>query len=471
MDPTARPSQPQREDHLSPAETRRALVVAALAWGIFGSAWASMVSGAPFVSFLREKLGASTVVYGLFSSLPFLGVLAQLPGSWWAERTRRRKSLFLVTATANRMIWFAIAALPWLISARYPDARLTLLLVLIMIGSVLGNAGTPAWFSWFADMIPERIRGRYLGRRAALATLTAIVVSATISRIIDRSDSFPTFAVIFSIAAVLGLADIQLFFLVREPRMPPREEPWRLWSVILEPLRNRPFRGYLLYALSEAFMFGFAGTFFWLMGLEGLKIGKFWSNTYVMVGPMVFTALSLPAWGRVADRFGSRPLVTLGTLMSIVFPVCWLLATPGHYHTLLAAAAVIGGLFGAAIQVGDMNMVFALTPRESRSAYLAVLSLASSLGWAVAPVLGSAVAQVLTPVHLHAAGLTFGNLHFLMMISIVLRLLHVSLVIPRLPEVEPKPTGAVVRYLASCPFSCFVRFFFPVTRREAGEDE
>jgi MFS family permease len=448
-----------REDRLTPAETRRALWVAAIAWGVFGSAWASMVSGAVFVSFVREKLGASMVMYGLFSSLPFLGVLAQLPGAWWVERFRRRRPLFLVTSTANRMMWFLVAALPWAIPAQYPGMRLVVLLGLMMVGSALGHAGMPGWFSWFADMIPERVRGRYLGRRAALATTTAVVMSATMSHIIDRNNSFTVFTIIFCAAAVMGLGDIELFFLVREPRMAARETPWRLWSVILEPLRSRPFRGYLLYALSEAFMFGFAGAFFWLMGLEGLKIGKFWSNLYVMVLPMVFTAVALPLWGNVTGRFGSRPLVTLGTLMSVVFPVCWILATPGRYHVLLGVAAVIGGLFSAAIQVGDMNMIFALTPRESRSAYLAVLSLASSLGWAVAPALGGAVARALEPVHVGLWGLRLGNLHFLMMISLMLRLLHAGLVIPRLPDKEAKPTRALVSYLVCYPFRRMAGWF------------
>ncbi len=440
------------EDHLTPAETRRALWVAAIAWGVFGSAWASMVSGAPFVAFVREKLGASTFVYSLFSSLPFLAVLAQLPGSWWAEHTRRRKSLFLITATLNRALWFLIAVLPWIIPERYGGARVGALLALVMIGSALAHAGTPAWFSWFADMVPEIIRGRYLGRRAALATTTAVIVSAVVSRIVDVNDSFHTFAVLFSIAAVLGLADVELFLLVREPTMSKRESPWRLRDVLFEPLRSRPFRGYLLYAFSEMFMFGFAGPFFWLMGLEGLHIGKFWSNFYVALVPMVFTALALPAWGSAGDRFGAKPLVTLGTVMSISFPVCWVLARPEHYHALLATCAVIGGLFGAAISVGDMSMVFSLTPRESRSAYLAVLSLASSFGWASAAALAGWVAQALKPAQLHVAGWTFGQFHFLMFISITLRLLHVIFVIPHLPDTRAQPTGELVRHLVRRPF-------------------
>jgi len=97
-------------------------------------------------------------------------------------------------------------------------------------------------------------------------------------------------------------------------------------------------------------------------------------------------------------------------------------------------------------------MVFSLTPRESRSAYLAMLSLASSLGWAIAPALAGSLAQALKPVEWRAAGWTFGQFHFLMFISIALRLLHVIFVIPRLPETRSQPTGDLVRHLVTRPF-------------------
>jgi len=459
--PADEDTSPEDEDRpLSPAETRRALITAAIAWGVFGSAWASMISGAPFVTFAREKLGASTFMFGLLCSVPFLGVIAQLPSAYWVERTRRRRLLFLIAGTGQRLIWFAVAALPWVIPAAQPELRVWAFLGLVLIGSSLGQAGAPAWLSWLADMVPENIRGRYLGNRAALATTTAVLVSAVVAYVIDRSSTFTTFTIIFSVAALVGLGDIELFWTIREPPMPPHEgPPWRLRDIILAPLRNLPFRGYLLYALSESFMFGIAGPFFWLIGLEFLDIGNLWSNVYVMLIPMIFTAVGLPFWGRMCDRFGSRPLVTLGTVMSIIFPVCWVLATPSRYHTLLATASIVGGFFGAAIQVGDMNMLFALTPRRTRSAYLAAIALAASLGWAIAPALSGALAQALKPMTFHALGLTFRNLHLLMLLSILGRSLHIALIIPRLPEASPHPTRDLVAYLVLAPYRLAARAF------------
>jgi MFS family permease len=451
--PGGRPQQtdPAPADALSPAETRRALLVAAIAWGLFGSAWMNLITGAPFVNYAR-KLGASTFVFALLSALPFLGVLAQLPTSYLVERIRRRKKLFLTCGIAQRSLWFLVAAIPWVIPQEYRDLRVGALLALLMLSSTLGNAGAPAWLSWFADFVPVQIRGRYLGNRAALATLTGVVTAGIAGYVLDRTGSYTAFTVIFCIAAVLGLMDILLFVAVRETAMVEREgPPWQLRNVIVEPTSNPAFRRYLVYAFSEALVFGVVAPFFWLMGLEQLKIGNFWSNWYIMMVPMICTALTLPLWGSACDRFGSRPLVSLGTLMTIAFPLCWLLATPGHFHTPLAIAAVIGGGFGAAIPIADMNMLMSLTPRVSRSAYIAMLFVASALGWVIAPTLSGAVAQELKGVHLHIGGRAFGNLHFLMAASLLLRLAHVFFIVPRLPEAPKGTTGALIRYLISWP--------------------
>ncbi len=81
-----------------------------------------------------------------------------------------------------------------------------------------------------------------------------------------------------------------------------------------------------------------------------------------------------------------------------------------------------------------------------------MLSVAASLGWVIAPSLGGAIAQALKPVQLHLAGRAFVNLHFLVGISIIVRVLHVLLVVPRLPEQPRETTGGLIRHLAARPF-------------------
>lgn len=438
---------------LNPRETRHALLIAAIAWGVFGSAWMTMVGGAPYVTFVRHKLHVSMAMFGLLSALPQLLAGLQLWGALLVERTRRRKRLFLVCGTANRATWFLIAALPWAIPETYPGARVWAFMGLILIGAVLNHLATPAWFSWFGDMVPEHIRARYLSKRAALSTVTVIIVGAIVPVIVDWNSSQLTFSLIFGVAAGFGVTDILLFRSVREPEMPPHEgPPWTIRAVLEEPLKNSAFRRYLLYTFSELFMFGLSGPFFMVIALEYLKIGNFQSNLFASLLFMVFTAVSLPWWGRVCDTFGAKPLAKLGTIGTLIFPLCWLFATPHHYLGYLVTAAVIGGVFGAAIQTADLSMMYLYTPRERRSAYMACLMLANSLGWGLAPYLSGQAVDLLEGVTWQVGGYTFIGLHFLLMATLVARVVHILFVIPRVSEPGARRTRELARHLVLAPW-------------------
>ncbi len=87
--PSSRTTAPS--DRLTPAEVRRVFRTSLIAWGFFGSAWTAAVSGIVYVTFIRNKLHASTFMYGLIMVLPILGALGQLLGAYLTETFRRRR--------------------------------------------------------------------------------------------------------------------------------------------------------------------------------------------------------------------------------------------------------------------------------------------------------------------------------------------------------------------------------------------
>src|SRR4029453_18705368 len=86
-----------------------------------------------------------------------------------------------------------------------------------------GNAvGGPGWVSWMADVVPGRTRGKYFARRRMWALVRAIPGAGVVGGLWDRhlgkgSDAVTVMrwcAVLFTCAAVFGLADIGLFHTV-----------------------------------------------------------------------------------------------------------------------------------------------------------------------------------------------------------------------------------------------------------------
>ena len=140
---------------------RRSMELITLGW-FFGSVWLTATTGSPATVFLKE-LNASPFQFGVVAALPFIASLLSLPASLLIERTGERKKIFLYGLYLQRLLWFPIALLPlWLVShygAHGTAGAMRIFLLLVFIMHAAGAAGGPAWVSWMADVVPDRVRG------------------------------------------------------------------------------------------------------------------------------------------------------------------------------------------------------------------------------------------------------------------------------------------------------------------------
>ena len=81
-----------------------------------------------------------------------------------------------------------------------------------------------------------------------------------------------------------------------------------------------------------------------------------------------------PAWGRLADRVGNRPVLAVATFMAgTLLPLSWMLAAPGQLWPIWVSG-FLDALVWSAINPGIFNLSLATTPRENRAAFIAVFS-------------------------------------------------------------------------------------------------
>ncbi|UCH33558.1 MAG: MFS transporter [Armatimonadota bacterium] len=431
------------------SEVRHDLTILFLAWGLCGASWWAAVQGAPYTAY-AVRLGANPLMLGLLSAAAVLGVVAQPLSSYWVERTGRRKLIFLVAGFIQRPLWVLVGALPFLIPSAHERWRLMALLGLALLSSTLGSAMTPAWISWIAYVIPQRVRARFLGTRFRLGTVTGIIVALVVGWVLDRSSSYLAFFAIFGFAALMGIGDVLFISFVPRRYEIRASEPPSLISIIFSPWRDASFRRYLFYAASSAASYGIIGQFATLYLLENLALGKFFTNLYMLVIPLVIAALLGPAFGRQIAYFGNRPVLMLTTMLAILVPVMWGLAGPTSY-VLLTAASVVAGVVTAALTVAELNMLFTMTPADKRSAHVAAVAVVSGLVGAVAPVLGGAIAQWLTGWERVVWGVRLVNLHGVFLAATLLRVIHLAVFVPRLPEPKARSTAALVTDLLREP--------------------
>lgn len=395
---------------------QRQLRTVVVAW-VFGSLWLWTISGAAMTQFARG-LGLPDWGFGVLAALPFVGTLFQLPASWVQERFGRRKPWFIWTQTIGRVMWVLAALIPWLV----PDPRLIhlpggdeidlrwlLLLGLIGVSWVMAHLGGPAFMSWFSDLVPRRMRGRYLGVRNTVTLPMALIATLGVGWGLQRAEAVGpetlliVTSVVLGVAGILGTLDILCFIFVSDPSPSRGERDTAFGRMLLTPLKDSNFRRYLAYNFTLMLGLGFLGQYVWLFVFDGAGVSALQANLMLIAVPLVLRAIAYPLWGRLVDRLGKKPVMLISGGMFVFGPVGWLLVTPeliwpGYLVTLISPLSYPG------LEIANFNFMLGLaeTKKGQRggSAYVAVNSIVVGVGGAISGVMGAVIARAIPEFHM-----------------------------------------------------------------------
>jgi len=424
---------------------RRVLGVITLAW-MFGSVWFNTTTGEPLTLF-AQKLGASNFQFGLLTALPFLASLVSLPASLLIERTGDRKRVFLGSFYVQRGMWMLIALAPlWIVShqASASGAALGVFLWLMFLMYAAGAAGSPAWLSWMADIVPSRLNGKYFSRRRQWGILTAVPAAVFVGWFLDRCVPAADLAVLrwcsilFLCCAVCGLTDIHLFqFVPAVPKMP--RKGIRLLAALREPLHNPVFLWCSLFVAALTFAVNLLGQFATLYLLEEVRVSNMAVQMILVVAPMIAQLLVLGPWGRAADRMSKKPLLTLASIGLVPVGIGWCFVTPSHVW-LAYALSSLGAALWAGVEVVNLNLVLetsgGLSQRAGGSGYAAVNSVIINIAGCLGGLTAGIVAQILQNWHWQP-GPAWKSMNFydvLFISSGILRLAAVVMFLLLLPQ-------------------------------------
>lgn len=300
-----------------------------------------------------------------------------------------------------------VVAPGWLPS---PGASVAALVGLWCLYHLLQYLATVALWSWLADLVPPRVRGRFLGRRERW------MVAGQAVGMIDAGLFVWGFGLMYAdlprwigyaVPAVVGacLMFVALIPLLGMPavvrsRIVRHGAPFgSLWM----PLSDRRFRRLLLFGC-------------WLSlanGLTQLTQGVYpgWElgiGLFVLLG--LKTAMRLGQWvlgprlGGLADRVGNRPVMLLSLLLVAQGPLFYFFASRQQPWWMAGAWAVWVAWVG--LNVCLPNLMLRLSPSESNTPYIAMYFALTGLCVAASTVVGG----VLFDLCRHQSVLLFGSL-------------------------------------------------------------
>lgn len=449
-------------DDLHPRHRRSALNKVTVAW-MFGAVWFVAVAGAPFTRY-ASALGATPWHFGLLAAMPFIATLLSLPASLFIDSSGRRKGIFMIALYTQRFVWFAIAILPplWFFNggANGPAIALYTFLSMMAISHICQAVGGPAWVSWMADLVPDRLRGTYFGKRRQLGFFTQIPAALIAGYVLDHlapiSDVAATVrwcAVLFIVSTAFGVVDIALFHWV--PHVPPRRPSGAsVWITLLRPLKDKHFIWFCAYIAMLIMAIAPMGQFATLYLVEELKVGSQQIQLMLLVLPMIGQFVVTPVWGRMADKIGRKPMLAISTLLLVPVGFGWCLMNFG-WIWLGYGLTISGAMLWVAVEIANFNLVLEMsgsddTTDEGEASITAgrgsgytsinsvILAIAGTIGGLGSGWLMTSLKDVHFTLGFQTLVRPFGNYEILFAVSAVVRLLATIIFLPRLHEPRPK---------------------------------
>jgi MFS family permease len=375
---------------LKPESRVRRSLRASCTEGVFAELFGAC-AGSTVLTGWALHLGASPLEVGLVASLPQLAQTVQLPAAWATALLGRRR-VAVASITLSRQVLLPLALLPFLPLSN--GGQRVLLVAVAALSAARSVAGNNAWTSWMGELVPDRLRGRYFGRRTALCTVFGTTAGLGVARLLDaaagaRATSLALAALTVA-ASAAGLTTAALLLRQHEPGAPPRRAP--SLEDALRPLRDPRARDLLAYQLAWNSAVGLAGGYFTFHLLHNLRAGFTVVALHAALGASA-RVVSVPLWGRALDRHGAATVLAACSFAAAGLPLLWLGTSPEVLWPI-AIDALVGGVAWGGHALAIFAVPLDVGPRRDRPFYLAAFSMAGGVAYAAATAAGGTIATV-----------------------------------------------------------------------------
>jgi len=410
--------------HLKPEHSRSSKkqsirnILPFITWeGVYATIFITL-TGNPFITGFALFLGANDFEIGLLAAIPFLTQISQLLAALKIDISGRCRNLTTYSLLTARQIWWLLLPLP-LISIPWRMPYLFGAFTASSVGAAMGAAG---WFTWIANLIPGRIRGRYLGFRSTAVSLSTIITFLAGGAILDffkRNGEIDFgFSILIGIAGISGIAAAMAIKKFPEMKSIPSVIRPNI-EYFLEPFRNPVFKKLMVIFFVWNLGTGVASAFFAAHMLINLKM-SFTQVSIYSAASLIAAVISNRSWGKLIDRYGSRPIIIVCTLGLSIVPLIWLFPRPG-FIWILWIETIYAGILWAGFNLAALNLPIAISPPKNRTIYLATFTVISGIGFFTASLIGGLLAQIWKPLSYSIGPQLIVNYHLLFIISSLVR--------------------------------------------------
>lgn len=355
----------------------RAFYLNGACWGLGNG----LVSSSLIV-YLAGEHGAAGLAVSLILATPRLVGVLRLGAPIWIEAVGDRQKfcvrMFLAAATLL-MLLPIISAPGALLSPRFSLAALITLWTLYHLLEFLGLV---ALWAWIGEVVPDAIRGRFIGRRAQL--LNALQVAGMVAGgsgawwwrdRCQQLDQHGSIWLGYAGCAMVGAMFLCLAVWPLANAPAPRcasssaaRDQRQRWSDICAPFFDRDYRRFLVYGGWFSLANGITSSAAFLFQMRVLDIT--YAGRLALDGTSQGAqSLVMPYSGRAIDRWGGVPVLVVSQVLVALGLVFFLIATPAQWWWIIGAYVLWVAYAG--INTAMPKLMLSLSRREQYATYAA----------------------------------------------------------------------------------------------------
>ncbi len=273
-----------------------------------------------------ESLGASTPVIGLFGTAEtFFDAVYQYSGGWLADRLGRRRAF---------LIFVTLAAIGYVIYLFSPDWPF------IFLGLAFAMAwqsmASPAIFAIIADSLPQERRAMGFTFQSILKRVPIVIAPLIGGALIGHYGIAVGIQTGLVITLVLAVVTMLLVWRVNvQIKVYQATNIRGVWGSFHKPLKRLLISDVII-RMCE----GMSGvlTILYVINVSGVSAARY--GTLIAIQMVTSILVYIPA-GKIADRLGRKPFVTITFISFALFPFSVIAASSFSW---LVLAFIIGGL-------------------------------------------------------------------------------------------------------------------------------
>ena len=341
---------------------------------------------------LVELFHLSPATYGLIASLPFWGNFAQAFLMPVVNRAYSPKAVSVAASSLQILCWTTMAVMLSFLPVEKPEISGHWFVSLFAISAAVTSLTGVSWTSWVQEWVPLRLRGKYFGFRNRVLQLSQIIFLVLSGWLVGRlGGTVLAFQVVIGSAVALRVLSVVFQRRIKaETAVSDRLEFRLSWGEqIAALLDTKPFLWLMAYGCVWGLATSTFGPFYTVFMYKVLGMSVQSVGVLVILAS-IGGAVSAPAWGALADRFGNKPVMLFCMIAWQVQNYLWCVLTPEN-HEMLYGMWVFGGVMSAGFVLSLFNLQLKIFPPQAKTLAISVNLAVTSLITAMGPIIGGKI--------------------------------------------------------------------------------